>query len=214
VTLFFDPLYLQIIKNQSPQFSGLVLFAIPVAVFLVAFLVGGFIERLGIFNTILLGLVLACLSAILQIFFRIDTSLFYIIIAFICLGSVWAMGNTVSVIAAQNGVTPERKSVATGTVVTMFNIGGSIGLAMAVVIYHSFGFHALMKKELMDATQLSLLKELIANPASSLQIAMNTMTHDSFQGIFIQGFTGVMWFLFLLSFVILLVIAIWKFAKK
>ena len=69
VALFFDPLYLQIIRNESVQISGIVLFAIPIAVFTGAFLVGWLISRLGIINTILLGLLIALIAALLQIFF-------------------------------------------------------------------------------------------------------------------------------------------------
>lgn len=135
VALFFDPLYLQLIRHQSPQAAGLVLFAIPVAVFVVAFVVHSLIARLGIINTIIVGLVLSLLSALLQVFFVSTTPLWYVILAFIVLGSMWAMGNTLPIIAAQTSVSPNRASVATGTMVTMFNIGGSIGLALAVVIY-------------------------------------------------------------------------------
>ena len=137
VALFFDPLYLQVIREQSPELSGFVLFAIPIAVFMsVAFAIGWLILKLGIINTMISGLVLAVLSCFLQVFFTTITPLWYIVISFVCLGSMWAMGNTVPIIAAQTAVGPNRSSVATGTMVTMFNIGGSIGLAIAVVIYN------------------------------------------------------------------------------
>lgn len=209
VTLFFDPLYLQIIKDQSPKMAGFVLFVVPVAVFIVAFVIGWLINRLGIVNTIILGLVLACFSTVLQGFFTTHSSLISIVIAFIFLGSMWAMGNTVSIIAAQTAVGPERASVATGTLVTMFNIGGSIGLTIAVVLYNFVTDNMLTKitanpQKTLDTTEYLYLKELVANPASSMQSQMNDLLHILFNKLFMNGFVGVMLFLFISSFLALL----------
>lgn len=208
VTLFFDPLYLQIIKGQSPKISGFVLFAIPVAVFLIAFIVGWVINRIGLINTIILGLALACVSALLQGFFSYHSSLIYVVISFIFLGSMWALGNTVSIIAAQTAVGPERASAATGAIVTMFNVGGSIGLTLAVVVYNFITGNSLAgvvkNQQQLSAADYSSLRELVANPANSLQLPMNDLMHNLFNGIFMNGFISVMSFLFLASLVSLL----------
>jgi predicted MFS family arabinose efflux permease len=215
VALFFNPLYLQVIRGQSPAFSGLVLFAIPIAVFVVAFIVGWLIHQLGIINTIISGLTLAILACFLQIFFTNVTPLWYIIIAFICLGSMWAMGNTVPIIAAQTAVGSSRSSVATGTMVTMFNIGGSIGLAMAVVVYHFAGMRNIkMHTQQISSDQFSQLAKLIENPAQSLQLQMGADIHSLFSDAFMQGFSGVMWFLFSLSILMLFSVLVFKMSKK
>ncbi|KTD21419.1 multidrug efflux system protein [Legionella lansingensis] len=214
VTLFFDPLYLQIIKDQSPQLSGFVLFAIPVSVFLSAFLVGWLINRLGVLHTIVLGLALACFAALLQVFFTSNTSLIYIVSAFVCLGSMWALGNTVSIIAAQTAVGPERASVATGTLVTMFNIGGSIGITIAVVIYNFVTANSLATisatQSALSSAQLSYLKDFVSNPAHSLALSTHDLVHHLFNKIFIHGFIGVMSFLFIISFIALLIVLRYK----
>lgn len=209
VALFFDPLYLQVIREQSPGLSGLVLFAIPIAVFVVAFIIGWLVYRLGIINTIISGLVLAILACFLQIFFTSVTPLWFVVIAFLCLGSVWAMGNTVPIIAAQTAVGSSRSSVATGTMVTMFSIGGSIGLAISVVVYNFIGIRALKYisltyPEQLSANQFFQLEKLIANPALSLKLHMSTSIHTLFNDAFMQGFSGVMWFLLSLSILMLL----------
>jgi len=219
VALFFDPLYLQVIRGQSPEFSGFVLFAIPIAVFAVAFIVGWLIHQLGIVNTIISGLALAILACFLQIFFTSATPLWYIIITFICLGSMWAMGNTVPLIAAQTAVGSSRSSVATGTMVTMFNIGGSIGLAIAVVVYHFTGIRNLkevfqMHAQQISSAQFSQLEKLISNPAQSLQLPMDTFIHSVFSDAFMSGFSGVMWFLFGISILMFLSVLMFKILKK
>lgn len=206
VTLFFDPQYLQIIKGQSAELSGFVLFAIPVSVFLMAFFVGKLISRLGLLHTILLGLFLACFSALLQVFFTSNISIFYVIFAFICLGGMWAMGNTVSIIAAQTAVGPERASVATGSMVTLFNIGGSIGLTLAIIIYNFVTDDVLSKSMGLNETQTSSLKDFIANPTHSLQLPENDLIHQLFNKIFMNGFIGVMGFLFISSLIAFVVV--------
>ena len=173
VALFFDPLYLQVTRGQSPETSGLILFAIPVTVFLVAFSIGKLIHRFGIIHTIILGFVLAIVSCFLQAWFTDSISFGYIIISFVCLGGMWAIGNTVPIIAAQTAVGSARSSLATGAMVTMFNIGGAIGLALSVVIYNFIGTRALTD-------------------------------------IFMHGFSGVMWFLFIISIALLLSVLIFK----
>lgn len=217
VTLFFDPLYLQVFRNQSPQTTGLILFAIPVAVFLVAFIVDRLISRWGLINSILLGLLLAALSAFLHLFFSSTSPLWYIILTFVCVGSMWALGNTVSLIAAQKAVGEDRASVATGTMVTMFNIGGSLGLAAAVVVYQFATAKSLQRIFAITQTnhdQLDYLQNLIANPAHSLQAAMTGVMQNIFNEVFIQGFAGVMWFLLVVSTLSLLSVVLWKFVRK
>lgn len=214
VTLFFDPLFLQIIKGQSPELSGFVLFAIPIAVFLVAFFVGWLISLLGMINTIILGLALACVSALLQIFFHADTSLIYIVFAFLCLGSMWAFGNTVSIIAAQKAVGHERASVATGTVVTMFNIGGSIGLAVSVVIYEFLTSKALSHHTSLSEEQFAYVKKLISNPAHAIQQTSDGFIHQIFNDLFLHGFRGTMWFLLIVSFIPLAIVLVWNQRSK
>ncbi|KTD39968.1 MFS transporter [Legionella parisiensis] len=206
VTLFFDPQYLQIIKGQSAELSGFVLFAIPVSVFLMAFFVGKLISRLGLLRTILLGLFLACFAALLQVFFTSNISIYYVIFAFICLGSMWAMGNTVSIIAAQTAVGPARASAATGSMVTLFNIGGSIGLTLAIIIYNFITDNVLSKSIGLNETQTSTLMDFIANPTHSLQLPENDLTHQLFNKIFMNGFIGVMGFLFISSLIAFVVV--------
>ncbi len=213
VALFFDPLYLQIIRGQSPQLSGLVLFAIPLTLFIVALCVGWLIKTMPLVNIILVGIALAALASLMQIFFKEDTAFGYVLLAFAILGAMWAIGNTVSLIAAQTAVGPARIGVATGTMVTMFNIGGSIGIALAVVIYHHFAFHhlqQLINQKGLGIGSMSYFQQLLANPSHALQIMMSTSDRDVFHDAFIHGFTAVMCLLLMLSAVFLLSIVIGK----
>jgi predicted MFS family arabinose efflux permease len=209
VTLFFDPLYLQIIREQSPQLSGMVLFAIPVTGVLVALLIGWFIRRFGAINTIIIGVLAGILGALLHAGFTATSSLVFVIVAFVCLGIMWAMGNTVAIIAAQMAVGPARAGIATATNVTMFSVGGSVGLAIAMVIYHAVGMGAVQ-----NTANSELLSQLISNPADFLQMQTSALTQQLFSAGFMQGFAAVMWFLLITAGAILLSILIGKMTSK
>lgn len=203
VALFFDPLYLQIIRSQSPQATGFILFFIPAAVLCFAPIMGWLSSRYGIINTILFGLVISLAAGILHLFFNSTTSYFYISLAFTCLGFMWAMGNTVPIMAAQTAVGTERAGAATGTMVTLFSVGGSIGLAIAVVVYNIVGLRSLQTLPVDQLAKSHFLEKLISNPANALQMIMSKELHGFFQEAFLQGFSGVMWFWIILSIIIL-----------
>ncbi len=210
VALLFDPLYLEIIRGHSPQTSGLILFSIPLAVLIFAVVMGWLATHFGIIHTILLSVFIAFLSGLLQLFFIDYPALWYIIFSFIVLGIVWAAGNTIPIIAAQTAVEPARISVATGTMITMFNIGGSLGLAISVVVYHFFA----MKTLTLSSHAITLLEKLIANPATAMQTAMNQETYDLFNTAFMHGFSGAMGFIVVISTLIFFSILINKWINS
>lgn len=135
VLLFFMPLYLEIEREFSIQKSAWILFFIPAAVFFVALVTDKIIATFHILNTILLAFGLALLAFILQLFFAKDTSLIIVALSFLLLGSMWALSNTAPIVAAQSSVPQERAAAATGVMVTLFNMGGAVGLALAVTLY-------------------------------------------------------------------------------
>jgi EmrB/QacA subfamily drug resistance transporter len=217
VTLFFDPLYLQIIRGQSAQFSGFVLFAIPISVFSVAFMVEWLIARIDIIKTIILALLIAMIAGLLHTFFAYTTPFWYVIMTFVLLGSVWAMGNTVPIIAAHAAVDSARMSSATGTLVTLFNIGGSIGLSIAVVIYNfvtTQSLKVISGNIKIESDQGPYLEKLISNPSHSLEVSMSDTMHGIFNQVFMRGFSGVMWFLVVLSILLLISVVIKNFMRK
>jgi EmrB/QacA subfamily drug resistance transporter len=192
--LFFDPLYLQVIQGFSVQWSGIILFIIPLVLLVVALAISALIHRLGIINTILVGLAAGSFAALLQAFFTPETGLWFMVLSFIALGTMWAMGNTVSIIAAQTSAGPERVSVATGTIVTIFNMGGSLGLAMTVTLFHFFSL-----SRLPGDMRTNQLIELLKNPSQVLKIKLDSMLQNLFNTGFMHGFNAAMWFLFAIA---------------
>jgi hypothetical protein len=71
-----------------------------------------------------------------------------------------------------------------------------------------------MQTQQLSPNQFSQLEELISNPAQSMKFQMNDFIHALFTGAFMQVFSGVMWFLFGLSILMLLSVVIFKMLKK
>lgn len=177
----------------------------------VAIFVSWLIHKIRVVNTLILGLPCGIFACVLHALFSETISLIYVIIAFIGLGAMWAIGNTASIIAAQMAVSPGRKSVATGTIVTLFNIGGSIGLAVAIAIYHAGATHALRQKvSSLGVDGLERIKQFIGNPSDLLHGHISVMLHEAFNTAFLQGFSSVMWSLSALLFIALLGLLSWS----
>ncbi|WP_454783248.1 hypothetical protein [Legionella sp. WA2022007384] len=94
VTLFFEPIYWCNIQEKFER----ILFAISIYIFLLAFFVGKPVEPLGSLCTILFGLVLMCFSIFFQVFYFSNISMTHMFFPFICLGCMWGLGRTLSVI--------------------------------------------------------------------------------------------------------------------
>ncbi|KTD67720.1 MULTISPECIES: hypothetical protein [Legionella] len=92
--LFFESLSLHDAKDKSDG----ILFAISIYVFLLAFFAGKPVERLRSLCTILFGLVLMCFSIFFQVFYFRSISMTHMLFTFICLGCMWGLGRTLSVI--------------------------------------------------------------------------------------------------------------------
>ncbi len=166
---------------------------------------GRLIQVFGMINTILIGLGMGLVGTALHAFFNVHSSLIFILLGFICLGVMWAMGNTVSIIASQTAVGISRASVATGTVVTLFNMGGSIGLALGVFIYHIFALRTLAQVNFGQN-----LIPLITNPTQILHADISNVSHELFNQAFMNGFSASMWFLWGSILLIFLTIIIAK----
>lgn len=60
-------------------------------------------------TTFMVGMGFSFVGGLLQIFFSHFMPLWYIVIAFIFLGGMWAIGNTTSIIAGQSAVSSDRE---------------------------------------------------------------------------------------------------------
>ena len=210
MALFFDPLYLITIRNESAVTAGAMLIAIPLMCVFFSPLMGFFVGRFGMYKTVLLGLVLGAISAIMHAMIRADTSPVLVLVPFIFVGLTWAISNTMSTICAQSAVTPDKVGAATGTMFTMFNVSSATMLAMGVVFFHSFERTSLMaglKKShlVLQPNQQHSIKVLLSDPvkAKSILNQFGILLHDKilalFKTAFMTGYSVAMWFGFIVA---------------
>lgn len=136
VFMFFDPLYLRIIKHLSPFVIGLLVAVIPAAQVIVSFLFSRLIKAFGIANILLFSIAVAFFSVVLHRFIAIDSSLLYLLIPFALLGLNWGLSNTGLIFAVNQTISPNKAGAAIGTIATTWNISGSIFLALSSVFFH------------------------------------------------------------------------------
>ncbi|UMZ13480.1 MFS transporter [Pseudomonas sp. MPFS] len=138
VAFFVMPLYLAQIRGASVQASGLLLLPTTLGVALLSPLVGRLVDRKGPGLLIKAGLALFILSALLQTGFERQTSLPYLLGAFVVMGLGWASILGPSTVLGISSVPQEVGSVAMGSLMTLHNVGGGIGLALGVGLFHQF----------------------------------------------------------------------------
>ncbi|NBF10693.1 MFS transporter [Pseudomonas sp. Fl4BN1] len=138
VAFFVMPLYLAQIRGETLQASGLLLLPTTLGVALLSPLVGRLVDRRGPALLIKAGLLLLVLSALLQAGFDRQTSLPYLLGAFVIMGLGWASILGPSTVLGISSVPQEVGSVAMGSLMTLHNVGGGIGLALGVGLFHHF----------------------------------------------------------------------------
>jgi len=120
------------------QASGLLLLPTTLGVALLSPLVGRLVDRKGPALLIKTGLLLFVLSALLQAGFDGQTSLPYLLGAFVVMGLGWASILGPSTVLGISSVPQEVGSVAMGSLMTLHNVGGGVGLAVGVGLFHHF----------------------------------------------------------------------------
>ncbi len=213
VFMFFDPLYLNLIREQSPLFIGLTLFCVPIVQVFISLLLEKLIHQFGTINLLIFGLAFALIAAILHAFFSMTTSIFFVLFALILMGYTWGIANAGSISALAQSLPPEKMGAAIGTLFTFLNISGAVFLALSTVIFHwleKITFNSiLMKLHLqLSAEQSQAIKIVLAEPSQAHILlnqfagGKNTEILQAFHLSFIIGFHGVAWF----SAIIMLII--------
>jgi len=137
VFMFFDPLYLRIIRDLSPFFIGLLIAVIPAAQVLISSCLNKAVKWLGTANLLFISVVAAFLSVVLHRLIDLHTSLFFLVVPFFLLGINWGLSNAAMITAVNQVITPRKIGAAIGTIATVWNVVGSILLATSTAIFHS-----------------------------------------------------------------------------
>jgi MFS family permease len=132
----FLPLYLQVVKGQSPTLSGLQLTPMMAGLLVTSIVSGNLISRFGryrpfpIIGTAVMTVALALLATL-----AVDTPIWRISVYMVVLGLGLGMVMQVLVLAVQNAVAYEQLGVATSGSTLFRQVGGSIGVALFGAVF-------------------------------------------------------------------------------
>ena len=144
INLFFIPLHLHQLDNFSSEKIGFLLLYPTIMVALISPLSGILCDRFG--SKIILTIGYACFitSAFLQILFYNDLQLHPLLISLILFGIGWACILSPSLITAMSSLPEEMGGVAIGTIGTLHNFGGTLGLAIGSILSYIDAMHLIL----------------------------------------------------------------------
>ena len=144
--IFLLPLYIQKQLQHSPLETGILMlgFAVPVAI--LSPLSGYLYNKVSPKALIFFGFLLLALSAIMQLQFGEVAEVAFIAIAILLLGMGFGLIWTPTTTGALSAISKNFAGIASGTFVTIQEIGGSLGLAITVTVVRkqsdfATGFH-------------------------------------------------------------------------
>lgn len=137
VFMFFDPLYLRALRGLPPFLIGLLIACIPAAQACISFVFKPAVERFGVAFLLLFSTASALAAIGLHLLIHEETSLLFLILPFFLLGINWGLSNSGLITAANQTIAPHKIGEALGTVATLWNIVGSIFLALSAAIFYA-----------------------------------------------------------------------------
>ncbi len=137
VFMFFDPLYLRILRKLSPFMIGLLIAVIPAAQAIISFIFNRAVKLFGVANLLFFSVIAAFCAVALHRMIDLHSSLLFLILPFFLLGINWGISNSAAITAVNQVIATHEIGAALGTIATIWNIVGSILLAASTVVFHA-----------------------------------------------------------------------------
>lgn len=140
-TIFFlMPIYLHNFQGKNAYEIGLTLFPTTLMTAILSPIAGRLSDKYGANKILLMGFSLLALSALMIARFSPTTSIIFVISALMVFGIGWGCIITPAIAGAMLSVAQSASGTAMGTIGTIHNAGGSVGLAVSVLIYSTLGY--------------------------------------------------------------------------
>ena len=136
VFMFFDPLYLRILRKLSPFLIGLLIAIIPAAQVIISFSFNRLERCFGTANLLFTSNLVAFLAVALHRFLQMETPLIFLALPFFLLGINWGLSNAATMTAANQVIATHEIGTAMGMIFTIWNLVGSILLAASTAVFH------------------------------------------------------------------------------
>lgn len=142
VFMFFDPLYLRILRELSPFLIGILIAVIPAAQSLISMIFDRSVRWFGVANLLFFSVISGFIAVSLHRFIQLDTPLLFLVLPFFLLGVNWGLSNSAMITAVNQVIAPRKIAAAIGTIATIWNITGSIILAASTAVFQSVEVHS------------------------------------------------------------------------
>jgi MFS family permease len=133
----YVPLFVQGVKGGSATSAGITLGPLLLAWPIAATLSGKIAINYGYRFTAVMGMFVAAVGVALTMFFNAQTSLAFIIVAMVLIGTGLGFASSVFILSVQNAVPWNLRGVATATTQFFRTIGGTIGVAIMGTILNA-----------------------------------------------------------------------------
>lgn len=141
---FLMPIYLENTRHYQGTMLGLLLLPTTAVMAALSPWVGRWVDKSGPRAALILGFAALAGSAALQSRFSVDSPLPLLLGAFALMGMGWGCILGPLVLATLNSVSESQSGGALGITWTLHNLGGAVGLAVATLIYPSYGYTPVM----------------------------------------------------------------------
>lgn len=213
---FYDPLYLSVIFQMDAIYLGLMLLAMPIGQVLFSLISGPLIKKIGLGRILLLAIFATVVASLGHAFFSVSTPYWFAVVIFFLLGLTIGAANVGLASAAYGQVPEEKIGGVIGTMGTIWNLSGSVVLAIATVLFYK-GSHSSMSvyvKSLgaqLNAPQNAAIEAVIHTPTKSslLSQAFNGKLLESLlthlKDAFLAGLHSLAWVYFVVSLVLFVI---------
>jgi EmrB/QacA subfamily drug resistance transporter len=215
IDFFLMPLYLHYMQGQTEMQIGLTLLPATGMIALLSSPIGSWVDKQGPKRALMLGCVLLTFSALLQIYFTQDSSIAFVISAYILFGAGFACILSPSIVAAMSSVPNHISGVAIGTIGTLHNLGGAIGLAVGTLIYQMQSESALMRAATEQHFSFGpWIQDAISETENAVVIIQSNTAISAekaqaiFDATFLHGYSSVMVLLVATSLLTLLMVGV------
>ncbi len=137
VFMFFDPLYLRILRALSAFHIGLLIAVIPAAQSCISFVFNWAVKRFGTANLLFFSVCAGFVAICLHRAIGLHTPLLFLLLPFFLLGINWGLSNSAMITAVNEVIVPRKIAEALGTIATVWNIVGALFLAISTAIFHA-----------------------------------------------------------------------------
>ncbi|KJE22540.1 drug resistance transporter, EmrB/QacA subfamily [Frankia torreyi] len=132
------PLYLQLVKGNSPTKAGLLTLPLVLGIMLLSLVAGQITARTGRYKILpVIGSALLVVGMLLLWRLSADSSLVYVDLAMFVVGAGLGLNMQTIVLAMQNAVPPRDIGVATSSTTFFRQLGGTLGVAVFLSIVYS-----------------------------------------------------------------------------